>query len=487
MPVASNIPWLKRLTIVGAVALPIAYGLGINFGQFDSPPAWDSAITVSPAALTIVDRGFDVWEVAQLPSSPEGGPSTHATSVYTIALAGLIFLLGASTAFYTAHVASLAFVGLLVGGTYLFARERASVPISALIAVLVGILPLVVQQAADVYLDLPLAVVTTFACWTASRRRFWWTAALVVMGVAIKTSGLFLLPLLLFAKPVDRPFARHLLYASPAGLVASLPFLLSLATTHRFSYGTNPWNDLSLIRSSASLLALTTDVFLVLSVYLLVINARSRSRSLDRPTQASAIVVTGFFAAHLATILLSGTIAILPRYYIAILPAVLVALVPAANRRAATPSLSYRVGVGFILALVIFSALNVRGDFYWVPNHDFYVVAERSTRAQDLLEMQVIGTRELAAIDLPLLVGRQVFFRLQYPEMGYVEATPEHIIPVFIAPVDELPDEFAMLVEQRFPNPLIAIEEAAEDQGYELSYRDLAVGEFRSKLVIASK
>ena len=190
---------------------------------------------------------------------------------------------------------------------------------------------------------------------------------------------------------------------------------------------------------------------------------------------------------HLATILLSGTIAILPRYYIAILPAVLAALAPSANRKAATQSSQYRVGVGIFVVLVAFSALNIRGDFYPLLDHDFYVVAERSTRAQDLLALQVIGTRALVATDLPVMVGRQVFFRLRYPEMGYVDATPKNIIPVFIDPVDELPDKFAMLIEQRFPNPLIEIEKTAADLGYEFSYQAFSVGEYQSQLVIASR
>lgn len=480
-------PWLKRLIIAGAIVAPVAYSFVINYREIDSPPAWDSAVTVSPAALTIVDLDFDVWAVAQLPSSPEGGPSTHATSIYTIALAILISALGVSTAFSVAHLISIALIGLLTSAAYLLARERASVLVSALVAATIGLLPVVVQQAADIYLDLPLAVVTTFACWTASRRQFWWTGGLALVGVAIKTSGVFLLPLLLISKPADRSFPRHLLYAVPAGLVASVPFLLSLATTHRFTYETNPFADPILIRSSASLLVLTVDVFLVLAIYVLVMYGRARSRMLDRPSQASIIVVASFLLVHLATILLSGTIAILPRYYIAVLPAVLAALIPPQPEPAPERLPRYRVGVGLVIVLAVFSCLNVRGDFYPLPDHDFYVAAERSTRAQDLLELHVIGTRELVATDLPILVERQVYFRLEYPGMGYVDKTPDDMTPVFIEPDTALPDTFAMLIERRFTNPLVEIEEAALDLGYELDYQDFSVGPYESQLVVASR
>lgn len=479
----------RRACLIVLILAPVLYSLLINLNALDNPPAWDSAVTVSPAAITLADRDFDVWEVAQLPSSPEGGPSTHATSIYTIGLAALIALLGPANAFYVAHVFSIALVGAFSVATYLLARERASAGVSALAAVAVSVIPLVVQQAADVYIDLPLAVIATFACWTACRRWFWWTAALILLGVAVKTSGVFLMPLLFFARPVHKPLRRHVAHVAGAGLVAMIPFLLTLLTTHRFSgSGTgNPFTDPTLLRSTMSLLVLTTDVFIILSIYLLVVYGRTRSRRVDRLTEASLIVVIGFFAVHLATMVLSATIVVLPRYYIAILPAVLVALLPSDLQTVGRRSRSHLVATGFFIVLAMFSILNVRGDFYPRADDDFYVIAERSTRAQQYLELQMIGTRELVATGLPILVERQVFFQVQYPEMGYVDEVPEEVIPVFIEPVTQLPDEFAMLIERRYANPLVPFEEEAQDLGYELAYRELRVSQFESQLVVASR
>lgn len=478
----------RRLIIAAVIVAPVMYSLVINVSALNNPPAWDSAVTVSPAAITIAELDFDIWDVAQLPSSPDGGPSTHATSIYTIGLAALIAFLGPSSAFYVAHLSSIALVGALAAGTYILARERASVGVSALAAVTVSIVPVVVQQAADVYIDLPLAVVTTFACWTSCRRWFWSTAGLVLLGVAIKTSGVFLLPLLLFARPAEKLLRRHLAHVAGAGLVASFPFLLALATTHRFAGGArNPLVTWPLLRSSASLLVITTDVFILLAVYAVVTYGRARSDLLDRVTKASAILVAGFFAAHMATMLLSGTIAILPRYYIAIVPAIVATLLPIQREKGQRSSFTYLVGVGFTIVLAGFSLLNVRGDFYPRPNDDFYVIAERSTRAQTLLELQMLGTKQLVATDLPVLVERQVFFQLEYPEMGYVDEMPDQIIPVFFAPPDNVPEKFAMLMERRVSNPLVPYEQTALEQGYELTYDDLRVGPFQSQLIVASR
>lgn len=71
--------------------------------------------------------------------------------------------------------------------------------------------------------------------------------------------------------------------------------------------------------------------------------------------------------------------------------------------------------------------------------------------------------------------------------MGYVDERPADVTPVFIEPVNALPDEFAMLIETRVTNPLVEIEKAAVELGYELTYRDFRVGPYRSQLVIASR
>ena len=480
-------PRFKRIVIAGAILIPVLYALIINLPALDSPPAWDSAITVSPAALEMVSLDFDIWQLAQLPSSPEGGPSTHSTSIYTIGLALLISWLGPALAFQLAHWVSIALVGGLAGATYLLARERATIYMSALAAGSVGVVPIVVQQASDIYLDLPLAILTTLACWAAVRRRFWLTSALVLAGIAIKTSGVFLLPLILFARPDERSWPRHITFSAVAGLLATIPFAVVIATTHRLSTGVTLSMTLPLLRSSAALLILTVDVFLVLALFFLVTYGRGRGGTLDRPSLVASITVGSFFLVHVATMLLSGTIAILPRYYIVLLPTVICALLPARQHHTEERPPVHTVATALLVVFAVFSILNVRGDLYPRPDDDFYVVAERSTRAQDLLELQVQGTRQLVATELPLLIERQVHFRLLYPGMGYVEETPEDVTSVFIDPPRDLPDRFAMLIERRFTNPLVPIEEAAIEEGYTLEYTDLQVGPFESQLIVASR
>ena len=477
----------RGLVVALAIAIPVAYAFIINAGSLDSPPAWDSATTVSPAALTIVDRGFDIWEVAGLPSSLEGGPSIHATSLYTIALAGLIWLVGSSTAFYVTHVVSILLVGALCAATYLLARLRASAPVSALCAVTVGIIPLVVQQGSDVYLDLPLAVVVTLAAWAAIRRDFRLTSVLVILGVAIKTSGVFLIPLLFWAKPESRSSRRHLRFATGATALALLPFAAAFVNTTRFDNSDGLLSGaLTLVGSSAAMLFETLDLFIILSIYLLVTYSRARSHTLDRPSLVTATMVASFFVVYGGTMILSRTIAILPRYYIAILPALLASLLPREQPDGRTAPKARMVGIGLVSALAMFSLINVRGDFYPLPNNEFYVLAERSTRAQELLELQVAGTQELVATDLPLIVDGPTHFRLAYPDLGYVDDPSNSVITTYEAPPD-LPDEFAMLIERRFGNVLVGIEERAKAEGYTLEYRDITLGGFGSELIVASR
>ncbi len=478
-----------RVPVVAVIVIATLYALWVNFDALDNPPAWDSATTVSPAALAIVESDFKVWEVAQQPGTLEGGPSTHATSIYTIGLAGLLAVFGPSGGFFAAHLISIALVGALVAATYLLARERLSVWASAFAALTIGTLPMVLQQAADIYLDLPLAIVTTIACWATVRRRFWLTAVLVFTGVAIKTSGVFLIPLLLLAKPQSKPLKRHLADVSIGGIIAITPFVIALANTDRFETPPTLESHVTLISSAASLLALTVDVLLILSVYLLVMYGRTRNGTLDRSSKVSAVLVLSFLGAHLATVLLSGTITILPRYYIDILPVVLVVILPAGLLSDSLASPAHVSAVGFLSLLLAFSIVNQRGDFYPLPDHTFYVAAERSTRAQDLLELQVEGTRRLVDTGLPIVVGLQEHFRISYPGMGYVDETPPEVISLVDSwpSEQELPDRFAMLLEPRIANPVIAFEEALLDAGYAIDYEDLRVGGFDSQLAIVSE
>lgn len=475
-----------RLLVVAVIAIPTLYALWVNFPALDNPPAWDSATTVSPAAIAIVQSDFHVWDVAQQPGTLEGGPSTHATSVYTIGLAVLLAVFGPSGGFFIAHLMSIVLLGVLVGATYGLARERLDVRASALVAIAVGTLPIVVQQSADIYLDLPLAVLTTVACWATVRRKFWLTAGLVFAGVAFKTSGVFLLPLLLMAKPSRKPWGRHLVHVTVGGIIAALPFVVALINTDRFEAPPSLESHVTLLRSAASLLILTIDVLVILSTYFLVIYGRTRNGSLDRTSKVSCVLVASFLGAHLATVFLSGTITILPRYYIAILPAVLVVIFPA-DLPTELIGLPKRIAaLGFLGLLIVFSVLNRGGDFYPLPNHSFYVAAERSTRAQDLLALQVEGTRRLADTRLPIVVGLQEHFRIAYPEMGYVDETPRDVISLVDSWPRQLPERFAMLLEPRYANPVIDFERTLLDAGYTVTYEEFHVGGFHSRIAIVS-
>lgn len=358
-----------------------------------------------------------------------------------------------------------------------------------MVAAAVAFLPLVLQQTADVYMDLPLAVVATLACWAAARRRFLTTAALVLLGAALKTSGVLLIPLLLLARPADRPRAAHLGRALIAAAIASIPFGLAFVNTDRFMVRPGLESHILLLGSALSLLAITVDLAAILGLYLLVMYGRARAEALDRVSKASLLLAAGFFAVHVGTILVSGTITILPRYYIIILPALLAALPPPGFLGERATSGFSRATAVLLAVLIVFSVANYRGDFYPVRDHTFYVAAERSTRAQDLLALQVEGTRRLVGKQLPIVVATQEHFRISYPGMGYVAETPEDVFAIITRypTEDELPERFALLLEPRVQNPLITLHDALVDTGYEATYENLSVGTYESRIAVLTK
>lgn len=477
---------VDRALVACAILIPVLYALIVNLSMLDAPPAWDSATTVSAAALTLVDLDFDIVELARMPGMLDGGPSTHATSAYTILLALLVGAFGPENGFFVGHVLSIVLVGGLTGSTYLLGRERLTVRHSALVALVVGLIPLVVQQAADLYLDLPLAIVTTLACWAAARRRFWLTVAMAFVGVTLKTSAVFLLPLILLARPAGRSMQRHLAYSAAGGFVAALPFLPAFLTTERFDRAMTLDGQIQLLQSSLNLFILTVDLAAITFVFILVMYGRARSGSFDRLARIVGVLVVSFLGVHIATVVLTGTIAVLPRYYISIIPAMLVTMLPSGQTTTAGAR-RRRVGLAFLMAILIFSIVNVRGDFYPFPDHEFYVVAERSTRAQDLLAMQIEGTRRLADTGLPIFVGLPEYFRIAYPDLGYVESTPFDYISLFDGWPTVLPDEFAVLIERRYANPLLTIEERAIAEGYQLEYQTIQRNGYESELIVATR
>ena len=470
-----------------AVAVSLAYVLLINHDTTGLPPSWDSATTVSPAALAIVDADFDVWAVAQEPGTLDWGPSTHATSIYTIALAAAIDLFGAGTAFALAHGSSLIFGGILAAATYLFARQRLEPAASAVASVSVSLLPLVLQQTAEIYLDLPLAIVTTLACWATVKRRFWLVALLVFVAVAIKTSGIYLVPLLLLARPKSEKLVTTSMWATVVGAAASIPFLLAFITTDRFDTTTSIASNLTLLGSAMSLLVLTTDVLLIMTAFLLVMYGRARNGTLDRPSIVASVVVVSFLGIHIATVVLTGTITILPRYYVDILPVVIPSILPVSLFAEPLRKPKNAMAVILLSVLALFSLANYRGDLYFFKDHSFYVAAERSTRAQDLLALQVEGTRALADTGLPAVIGHQEFFRVTYPEMGYVDQTPRELISLQHGWPTTLPARFSMLLEPRVNNAVNDFEEHLIEQGYEFEYQELSVGGFDSRLAIVNR
>lgn len=478
---------IDRIAVGAAVILPLVYALMVNLPALHSPPAWDSSTTVSPAALTMVELDFDIRQLANMPGMLEGGPSTHSTSIYTISLALLLEWFGTTSGFYIAHLVSILLIGALSAATYVLARERSSVRTSALVAIAVGTLPVIVQQSSDIYMDLPLAVVTTLACWATVRRRFWLTVGLVFVGVAIKTSAVFLLPLILMARPLRRPIRTHVIYSGIGLGIAILPFLPAFLTTDRFDRSMTFERQLTLLGSSVSMLVLTVDVFVMMAAFALVAYGRSRVRTDDRVSSVTAVLVVSFLGAYLGTVLLSGTIALLPRYWIAVVPAVLASLPPIVNPLEHTGHRRRTFAVAGLTVLVMFSVANRRGDFYPLPNHDFYVLAERSTRAQELLQLHIDGTRQLAATGVPIVAGLQEYFRLLYPEMGYVEATPDHVIPLINGRPTELPESFAMLIELRHANSLVDLAEMSDAEGYTIDSETLRLGGFESEVVIATR
>ncbi len=71
--------------------------------------------------------------------------------------------------------------------------------------------------------------------------------------------------------------------------------------------------------------------------------------------------------------------------------------------------------------------------------------------------------------------------------MQYVSHSPEDIVPVSAHSLDSIPDRFAMVIERRLGNPLVAIEELALEGGWHLEREDLSAGPYTSELILGTR
>ncbi len=470
----------SRWTALVLVPLLFAGLIALRWSSLDNPPAWDSAISVFPAAITLMKSDFDLPALMEMPHAVDTGPNTHSATLVTLFVATILTLSGPEAAITLLHLVNLLLLAVLGGMTYAFVSRYAPKGVAFFATVATCSLPVMVQQASDIYLDLPVAVAVMAAVMAADSQRPATTAIALVIATWVKFSAIFALPALWYSLRNLSSRRRLAAFAGGSLLIALAALPQILATSGVALGAPGVWTDsFYLFRSSFIMLLLTPDIALLLVLFAYL---TARSRGHGTPDRAVRWIVAAFLGLHSLVIMTTRGTAVLPRYYVAILPLITISVAILLYRR------SHRVAIIFLSIVTTTSLINSSGDLYPAKDSDFYVVAERSTRAEDLIALHEIGARRLEQLsDRTLLVDRQMYFRLSYPEMQYVSHSPEDIVPVSAHSLDSIPDRFAMVIERRLGNPLVAIEELALEGGWHLEREDLSAGPYTSELILGTR
>lgn len=467
--------------VVGAVAVLILSVL--LFDRFAAPPLWDAAWSTSAGAAELSRNGFDYSALLSSPPFHEGGPGTHASSLLTPVLGGFFVMFGSPGGLIAGHVLMVGIGGALVAATFSLARRFLALAPALAAAGAVLFLPVIVQQVADPYIELPLALFTVLAVIAfldGSRARLTVFAALAIW---FKPTGLIVLPLI--ALIGDREETGRWVKNGLAILLAAAPFSIAMLSRSMATHaGAAPTVEgtLPLLVNAFWILGVTTDVLVILTLFCIgSVRQRRRHPELIRPV---AIVTAGFFALQAVTTVLSQAVTILPRYYVVVLPLWLVVVgVELVDRH------TDRVAVGAMAVLMAFSLLNWNGTLYPLPDHPQAPLAERTPGGgQIYLEMEMEGTRVLAETAdgvVSVVSGRAMQFRLEYPELGFVSETPENIVYELdfqIAP----PGSYAWIEEPHVPDSSRASVVIAEEEGWHIATDVIWDQRWRSELVVAT-
>ena len=163
----------------------------LKWPTLTQPPVWDGSMSVFPAAITLAENDFDLGYLLEQPGYADGGPNVHSVSLVTWLTAGIIWLLGDTSALFPLiHLVHFAIAAATMAGLYRFAKPLLCNVMSATALVAVLLFPLVLTQAGYMYLEFPMLAATTFALlsWTGGRlaqTTFWSVAAVLIKGAGI--------------------------------------------------------------------------------------------------------------------------------------------------------------------------------------------------------------------------------------------------------------------------------------------------------------
>ncbi|MDH3306185.1 MAG: hypothetical protein OEO77_01495 [Acidimicrobiia bacterium] len=413
MPASNDSPWFTRPLWIGLFVFLVL--LVIKFDTLTEPPAWDAAMSVHPAALTLAVNGFDYPDLLDSPGYAGGGPNTHSLSTYTAVVAIAYTLFTPTTAVTVLHLLTFLLAALTVAGIV----RLASVYLPSGYAVAAGLtslsVPVVLTQFGMIYLEAPVLAASTWAMVAAVERRWPAAAAFCTLATTVKPSGLIIaLAVGLFWLANYRSVWQAAVIVTPSSLLglfirAFEPDLLRPTIVR----------SVAVWRASWDYLVHVPDIWLFVLAASVASVVLSRRKGPDHDARLGDLwfwVLFGFIAFYAA--LGSAALTTLPRYYIQILPLAVVTVFVGLHRRFGIGALTV-----VMVATALVSVVNFNGGLY--PRNDLsnFALIERSDAYDDLLATEVAMARAICELpgEIPVRFSSAERYRLSYPAMGYAD------------------------------------------------------------------
>lgn len=436
---------VQRTLLYAEVVTILIIVLWANGTHLDQVPVWDSAMVLFPGAAYLANSGFDLLALLNEPTWIEGGPNSYPFSPLTWLVAFLIWLLPSlESVYFVLHTFDIAM--LLAMGAFIAKKSGDKLPGLGLASVSHSLL---LVQAGYMYSELILSFISVLTVFWLADQKYRHVAICAALAVSLKHAGLILAGAALLHMLMDshRPsLVKIVATVAPASLI----FVVTTLGTNFFQPGLleEPfpyqvfWSDMS------ARLALVPDL-IVIWIWGLVwaswtclkqFRFKKTIRSLDNQNRVliaiSCVILS--FTAFFLIVPFFATFWMLPRYFVQIIPLVIIGTFILAQ-------LEFRPFFRIIPTLLAMALLsNSYGALYPEFRGNAFSVLERDLRYREFLYLQqaiAASVETLPKADLKL-VSRDMYYFLNFPELGYVSTRVPNVAFVSNTDLSKLPLKF---------------------------------------------
>ena len=425
------------------------------------PPVWDSAMRIFPAAIFLVENGFDVFELLQQQNWWQGGPNVHALSLMTWFVALILKITGdAQTTFVVLHI--LTFAGTAMALSCFFRLMQFygfNTSVSFLATTAVLLFPVLLVQVGYMYTEIPVMVCSIYSVYFLGRGGNYSAVALAVIALFIKLTAVALalsLGLVLLVNIRQMPF-KTLICCGILGLSAivarRLPELMGQPELIRGGWGSPEllFHQLTLRMEAVPDLAGLIILALVAVPALLILRL---SRQAYRYTPVTEEITLSAYVCLLVPVafslaVIAGTFnqtLLLPRYLVPVIPFAIMSILLLLRE-----TIHQRLIAILLVLCSVYFLWNFNGRLY-PTNIDSFSVVERSHAYKDY---NATKSRALAALKersngVPAYVTREIHYMNSHSMIGYVDPVIENVYPIFATPysmkrLGDYPEHFFML------------------------------------------